>query len=159
MELEVKESAGYCDEQGPAPINQFLFLGSVYHATTEKCLKENQIGHILNVSQDTRCHFQDTIHYKNLPVYDTCEEDITEIFQQAFDYLDQVKASGGKVLVHCHAGVSRSATICIAYLMREQKINVRTATQIVSSARPCIAPNFGFSLALEKFQETLSIKD
>lgn len=40
-------------------------------------------------------------------------------FQSAFDFLDRARAQKGRVLVHCQCGVSRSATVVIAYCMRE----------------------------------------
>jgi hypothetical protein len=48
------------------------------------------------------------------------------------------------VLVHCFKGVSRSASIIIAYIMRERKILYKEAMPIVKSARRCIWPNAGF---------------
>lgn len=53
------------------------------------------------------------------------ESDLVEArkFQAAFDFLDKARAgsngTGGRVLVHCQCGVSRSATVVIAYCMRE----------------------------------------
>jgi dual specificity phosphatase 12 len=51
---------------------------------------------------------------------------------------------GGKVLVHCFAGVSRSATIIIAYMMQEHGMNYHSAFKFVKSKRPFINPNEGF---------------
>lgn len=49
-----------------------------------------------------------------------------------------------KVLVHCHRGVSRSATIVIMYLMRKFKLTLRDAYKLVKSRRDKIDPNAGF---------------
>ena len=45
---------------------------------------------------------------------------------------------------HCAAGVSRSASILIAYLMREKKMKYQEAHDFVKSKRSIIIPNSGF---------------
>lgn len=49
------------------------------------------------------------------------ESDLVEAkkFQAAFDFLDEARERDERVLVHCQCGVSRSATVVIAYCMRE----------------------------------------
>lgn len=42
-------------------------------------------------------------------------------------YCRQVVTNGGVVLVHCVAGVSRSVTLCLAYLVKWQKMTLRNA--------------------------------
>lgn len=56
------------------------------------------------------------------------------------------------VLVHCAYGQSRSATICIAYLMQAFKWTLIKAYQTVQRARPCISVNKGFLAQLALFQ-------
>lgn len=50
----------------------------------------------------------------------------------------------GSVLVHCAAGVSRSATIVIAYLMRTKGMGFQEAMNFVKKRRGVICPNYGF---------------
>lgn len=70
---------------------------------------------------------------------------------------DQVKQSGGKVLVHCEAGISRSPTICMAYIMRTQRLRLEAAFDIVKQRRRVISPNFSFMNQLQQFEsEVLS---
>jgi len=46
--------------------------------------------------------------------------------------------------VHCYAGVSRSATIVIAYLMAEMNMGFMDAFSFTKSKRFVVFPNFGF---------------
>lgn len=70
---------------------------------------------------------------------------------------DHVKQSGGKVLVHCEAGISRSPTICMAYIMRTERLQLEEAFDIIKKRRPFISPNFSFMGQLLQFEsEVLS---
>ena len=64
------------------------------------------------------------------------------------------KGKGG-VLVHCAAGVSRSAAFVISYLMRKEKMRYKEAYEFVKARRGCVHPNGGFVQALEKYERYL----
>ena len=68
-------------------------------------------------------------------------------------FAESVRKRGGKVLVHCQAGVSRSATIVTAYIMKHSILSMLEAYKYVKSRRSIVAPNFNFMgqlLELEK---------
>lgn len=65
---------------------------------------------------------------------------------------DSVKLSGGRVLVHCQAGISRSATICLAYLMHTQRVKLQEAFDFVKQRRKVISPNLAFMGQLLQFE-------
>lgn len=54
-----------------------------------------------------------------------------QYFDRAADKIEEVRRYGGNVLVHCVAGVSRSASLCIAYLMKYKRMSLRKAYQHV----------------------------
>ena len=58
-----------------------------------------------------------------------------------------------KILFHCFAGVSRSATVAIAYIMKKYNLTVIEAYNMVKNKRNIIHPNEGFMLALTKFSK------
>ena len=72
-----------------------------------------------------------------------------------FIFSEYVQAKGGKVFVHCHAGISRSPTVCIAYLMKLHQWNLSQAYDYVKSRRPHISPNLHFMGQLLVFQKQL----
>jgi len=63
------------------------------------------------------------------------------------------------VLVHCGAGVSRSASLCIAYLMRRFAWNAARARKHCQSRRSLVNPNDGFWRSLCAFEQVLGITD
>jgi protein-tyrosine phosphatase len=65
------------------------------------------------------------------------------IFEETNRFLtDALKK--GNVLVHCFAGISRSATVVIAFLMKYKKMNFEEAFEFTKQKREIINPNFGF---------------
>lgn len=66
--------------------------------------------------------------------------------------LDSVRNTGGRVFVHCQAGISRSATICLAYLMRTNRVRLDEAFEFVKQRRSIISPNFSFMGQLLQFE-------
>merc|ERR1711962_1014706 len=74
-------------------------------------------------------------------------------FNQAITFIDQIKNKNGKILVHCKAGVSRSATICLAYLISNSKKCLNDAYDEIKSKRRVISPNFNFMGQLLSWQD------
>nr|CDQ02924.1 Bm2340, isoform a [Brugia malayi] len=69
--------------------------------------------------------------------------------------IETVISSGGNVLVHCMAGVSRSATICLAFLTKFCCKSLRQAYQLMAQKRPFVRPNIGFWRQLIIYEDVL----
>ena len=135
-------------------IPNFLYLSS-YNATKNKSLLEkNKITHIINCAADF-CEnvFESENKYTYLSFYlkDHVLENIECIFYECIKFIDNVKEKGGRVLVHCIQGISRSVTLVMAYLIYKNKLTYDKAFNIVQSKREISSPNFGFSIQLQNF--------
>ncbi|XP_044046588.1 dual specificity protein phosphatase 5 [Siniperca chuatsi] len=145
------------DQGKPVEILPFLYLGSAYHASRQDYLSDLHITALLNVSRRDLQPANGHYDYKWIPVEDSHMADISSHFQEAIEFIDHVKQSGGKVLVHCEAGISRSPTICMAYIMRTQQLRLDAAFDIIKQRRAVISPNFSFMGQLLQFEsEVLS---
>ena len=59
------------------------------------------------------------------------------------------------MFVHCHAGISRSATVCIAYIMKHRELSLSKSYDFVKQKRPCISPNLHFMGQLLTYEKGL----
>lgn len=66
-----------------------------------------------------------------------------------------MESAGGKTLVHCIAGISRSAALCIAYLMKYHKLCLKDSYNYIKLRRPTIRPNCGFFKQLIEYEQEL----
>lgn len=132
------------DQGKPVEILPYLYLGSAYHASRPDFLDDLHITALLNVSRNCAEYFTSNYLYKFIPVEDSASADISSHFQEAIDFIDHVRLTEGKVLVHCEAGISRSPTICLAYLMKSKQLRLEEAFDYIKERRNTISPNFGF---------------
>jgi len=90
-------------------------------------LRANGITHVLNAA-GVACpnYHEGSLEYLTLNLYDTPREDILPFLYTAVEFITGVVDGGGKCYIHCHQGVSRSSSMCIAYLMHSRKIQCAT---------------------------------
>jgi protein-tyrosine phosphatase len=79
----------------------------------------------------------------HLPLADRADADLLTWLGVANAFIDRARRDGG-VLVHCAAGVSRSAAVVMGYLMWKYGHSLQDALRIVRRARPCVRPNTGY---------------
>ncbi|KAJ7567264.1 hypothetical protein O6H91_02G139700 [Diphasiastrum complanatum] len=75
-----------------------------------------------------------------------------------FEFVEAARKSGGRVLVHCGAGASRSATLCAYYVMRVKRWSLKETLKFMRAQRKQVEPNSGFLAVLSEFQDLLGIK-
>ncbi|XP_022776189.1 protein-tyrosine-phosphatase MKP1-like [Durio zibethinus] len=135
-------------------IADHIYLGSEAVAKNREILRKNGITHVLNcVGFVCPEYFKNDLVYKTLWLQDSPSEDITSILYDVFDYFEDVREQGGRVLVHCCQGVSRSTSLVIAYLMWREGQSFEDAFQYVKAARGVTNPNTGFAFQLLQCQK------
>lgn len=80
-----------------------------------------------------------------------------KILTPLFFLIEEARSSNSAVLVHCLAGVSRSVTVTLAYLMRALDLCLNDAFTLVRDRKPDVSPNFHFMQQLHSFERQLGL--
>eukprot|EP01084_Bolivina_argentea_P054902 100682_1 len=151
-------------------INDKLYLGDKTGALSLTVLSNLKITHIINCTPSppdyvktftTRGYIKNVfenhkdinIKYMRIPIDDSYLQNIKTHFIKSISFINNaLKNDNNKILVHCFAGISRSATIIIAYLMKVKGMSYDDAFSFVKEKREVIEPNNGFVEQLKKYE-------
>ncbi|XP_073022370.1 dual specificity protein phosphatase PHS1-like isoform X1 [Primulina eburnea] len=143
----------------PSAISATLFIGGALAARSVYTLQHLGIAHILclcsNEIGQSDSQFPELFEYRNFSIYDIEDANIRDIFQEAHDFIDHVEQIGGKVLVHCFEGKSRSATLVLAYLMLRKNFTLLEAWNALKRVHRRAQPNDGFARILLDLDQKL----
>ena len=130
-----------------------LYLGNFSASENIQQLKDLGIKKVLSVIDfnDFPNYKDENIIHKSVEVSDFDYQNIIQYFGECLNFIKGEE----KILVHCMAGASRSATIVIAYLMWIEKMKFDDALNFVNSKRPIVDPNDGFREQLKIFEKLL----
>lgn len=123
-------------------ITDGIFLGNREAGTDFQKLKDLGIVRVLRIGtcKEIKQYAKHKgLEYMDLIFDDTDNTDLIPHLDKAIPFIRK-----GNVLVHCFAGLSRSSSILIGYLMKEKGMGYLSAYYLVKSKRPCITPNMGF---------------
>jgi dual specificity phosphatase 12 len=131
-------------------ITENLYLSDYYSSLEYDKLHELGIKQILTIGKELPPHKAKYFKRKHIYLSDIPCENISKYFNETYNFIEQ-----DITLVHCFAGISRSSTIVIAYLMKKYKITYNQAYEYVKNKRPIIMPNNGFTNQLLHYEEEL----
>ncbi|KAM4616147.1 dual specificity protein phosphatase 18 [Polymixia lowei] len=140
---------------GLCQITDQLYLSSGRAASDASIVPRLKITCIIGVTENKTIHALPDVEYIHIPVVDSPASPLSDHFDRVADQIQFVGQHNGHTLVHCNAGVSRSATLCIAYLMKHRNMTLLDAHTWVKSRRPIVRPNVGFWKQLIRYESKL----
>lgn len=139
-------------------IRKNLFIGSGANAHDPVVIKKYRITAIVNCTKKIPNVFEKSgVKYMRVSVKDTWRQPISDDFGSTHDFIDQELKRGGTVMVHCMAGISRSSTIVIAYLMKSEGRSFDSVYAEVRGKRKQASPNIDFIGQLLVFERSLNV--
>lgn len=137
------------------------------------CAQGKRFG---QVDTDEDFYAETGINYLGIPGHDSVKFDISKHFKEAADFMKSCENGKfhfflvqgsisyhtdiirfhftGKILVHCHQGISRSAAVTVACLVINHNMTVIEALCSIMQHR-LVMPNKGFIRRLAIFQDSL----
>ncbi len=147
-------------------INNGIFIGNVHSVIgsvkDQDILEERNIKVV--ISALTEEEYEDYMiakedfpdcEWHRLVIDDDESEEISKYFFEVHKVISGAITNNKNVIVHCAAGMSRSPTLVIAYLMVENKWSYEEAFNYIKKKRPIVEPNIGFVKQLKDLENTL----
>lgn len=148
----------------PSRVLPYMYLGNLLHANNCGLLQALGIKRVLSIGEEVSWTNEERKSFGEDKVtivkdlQDNGCDPLEHQFRRCLDFIDESHRLDEPILVHCRVGVSRSATICIAEVMRSLKLSLPRAYCYVRARRlnVIIQPHLRFMYELLKFEESLS---
>jgi len=161
--------------QSPTPVNRVdknIFIGDHNAAKSDDIIRNYGITHVVNTAIEVPSYFEETglppsgrkIFYLNLGLRDDPtpgNENILEVLEPSLRYIVNVlkRNPDARILIHCHAGISRSSSIVVYYLMRTRGWDFDQSLEYLKSKRPIVNPNPWYATMLQDAHKLLRQRD
>lgn len=137
-----------------------LFVADLYTATSPAVVKELEITHVVSVVQKPDWRYPRNIKHLCVPVEDRTDEDLLRYLDYTVPWIrDALARKNGRVLVHCVWGMSRSASVVVAYLIAARSMSLDEALRIVRGRRRIARPNSGFMEQLKVYERVTRMRE
>ncbi len=129
-----------------------IYVGNYTTALDANLMIKEGITYILNCGNGLKNFYENEniFEYLYIPLYDSTSQKLDKYLEKANKFIKEGSENGNKILIHCGAGVSRSATLCLMYMITEKKYKFSEAYKIMKEKRKCVIPNMGFRKLLEQ---------
>lgn len=133
-------------------IHSQIWLGGAFAATNYEWLKEVGITHIVSMIGEPT-EKAPSVEYMILKTADHPHQEMLSSILEVHNLITKLP-NDSKVLVHCHAGVSRSATVVMGHLMlADELLSYDAVFALLKIKRPIVEPNPGFEKQLRQLSE------
>jgi protein-tyrosine phosphatase len=150
------------EDTGPVQIDKGLYIGSLTHAQSKRVLEHLGATHILTCIKGMESWLNGVTveeadsHSKIVHKFVEVDDLDTEDFARDFDFCanfiaDALNQENNVILVHCQAGISRSCTAILAYLIKYRGMNLDEGLAFISQRKGDVNPNEGFKRQLNRY--------
>ena len=132
-----------------------IYLGNAYNASHYYNLVKNNIGLIINVT-DEICNYYsdlDEFEYYNINIKDNNNNHILPYINDVLIKINNYNEinPGKNILIHCYMGSSRSASLTLAYLLKFHNMSIENGIKFIKDKRSLVNLNTTFLLDLDEW--------
>ncbi|KAI3389782.1 hypothetical protein SNEBB_002483 [Seison nebaliae] len=141
-----------------------VYLANILEMTDSRSLRRKHIGGIISICEDFMLGFVKLqclrLSMKHLVIYesDTSFNSLYPYFDETYEFIESVRKKHQGVIIHCFAGLSRSATIITAYLIRKYNYSFERAMNLMNSKKT-LRHNASFLKDLKKYAYLQNFED
>ena len=132
-----------------------LYIGSIGSAMSKDIMKNLGITHVLVWAANLNPPFESDFNYLTIPILDKPKANVMIYFEKTNEYIKNALENDGKVLVHWFAGISRSSTFVLAFLLGVKNMVLADAFKLLKEKRSKWDPNIGFMVQLKVYEKGL----
>eukprot|EP00727_Mastigamoeba_balamuthi_P010096 m51a1_g5709 putative leucine rich repeat and phosphatase domain containing protein (379) ;mRNA; f:1080716-1081940 len=146
--------AGAAQQVTPDLVDELgVYVGCAASTRDAEELRRLGITHILSVGVAPQTSPEDLEKFQTLrlTLADIPSEDITSLLDGAIEFISSAVTAGNRCLVHCVAGMSRSAAVAVAWVAVHRRIGYDKAHDQARASRPAICINLGFEAQVRKW--------
>lgn len=137
-----------------------LYIGDIFSSVDSGFILNKRIRAVVDLTNSS----QQPKHSRGIKINkinldDSPNANVKPYLNQTHDFINNFLEKNQSILVYCRAGVSRSATIVIHYLMRRYNISYYDAYRFLKAKRHQIQPNHGFVQQLQEVEESMVTKE
>lgn len=134
-----------------------LYLADMYTATDPLTLQRLGISHVVSVISKPWYTYPTHVQNMCLPIQDRVSANLGGYLDAAVDWIKHAleASEDARVMVHCMWGMSRSASVVIAYLMVTRGMSLPRSLRLVKAKRCIVRPNRGFMHQLVMYEKKL----
>ena len=140
-------------------LNGYLIVGNQPCVENDEFLSRKKIQFVLNLSNTAVPCIKDGIVYKTILLNDEDDEDLSSHLDECLTFLHKAKkkceSMKSRILVYSYFGLSRSCSIVLAHMMKEECWTLEQAWLYLKQCHPSAKPNDGFLLQLLQYEGKL----
>lgn len=139
-----------------------LLLGDCNSAVDLAILKPHKVRTIISIgleAKPAKGKIPEDVAHHVYDIHDNKQQKLpVELLDQVGEIIEGGRNRGG-VLVHCYAGVSRSSSFVIAYLIKKYIVSYDEAKERAKKRRPCVHPGDGFVSQLQNYSKIIAVRE